>query len=136
MNRRLHRWLDDHEIVKFLLLVTFFAAPSLLLCLVGFIRFAESPYRRLAVYRRRRRLVSVMGDLEISLSLPPLLRGRINMAAAAADVLDEMSRAGIMPRQMPPRRFGFPNLSALPAGVPLRSMIARYRRPTSRNGRT
>jgi hypothetical protein len=44
MNRRFHRWLDDHEIVKFLLVVTFFAAPSLLLCLVGFIRFAESPY--------------------------------------------------------------------------------------------
>src|SRR5262245_54086341 len=29
-------------------------------------------YRRLAVYRRRCRLVSVVGDLEISLSLPPL----------------------------------------------------------------
>ena len=44
MNRRFHRWLDDHEIVRFFLIVTVVAAPSLLLCLVAFIRFAESPH--------------------------------------------------------------------------------------------
>ena len=44
MNRSFHRWLDDHEIVRFFLIVTVVAAPSLLLCLVAFIRFAESPH--------------------------------------------------------------------------------------------
>jgi len=39
MNRRFHRWLDDHEIVRFLLVVTVVAAPSLLLCLVGLFLF-------------------------------------------------------------------------------------------------
>jgi hypothetical protein len=43
MNRRFDRWLDDHEIVRFLLVVTVVAAPSLLLCLVGLFLFAESP---------------------------------------------------------------------------------------------
>jgi hypothetical protein len=43
MNRRFHRWLDDHEIVRLLLVVTVVAAPSLLLCLVGFFLLAESP---------------------------------------------------------------------------------------------
>jgi hypothetical protein len=43
MNRRFHRWLDDHEIVRFLLVVTVVAARSLLLCLVGLFLFAESP---------------------------------------------------------------------------------------------
>jgi hypothetical protein len=43
MNRRFHRWLDDHEIVRFLLVVTVVAAPSLLLCMVGLFLFAGSP---------------------------------------------------------------------------------------------
>jgi len=43
MNRRCHRWLDDHEIVRFLLVVTVVAAPLLLLRLVGLFLFAEPP---------------------------------------------------------------------------------------------
>ena len=43
MNRRFHRWLDDHEIVKFFSMVAVVAAPSLLLYLVGLFLFAESP---------------------------------------------------------------------------------------------
>ena len=35
MNRRFHRWLDDHEIVKLFFMVTVVAAPSILLCVAG-----------------------------------------------------------------------------------------------------
>jgi hypothetical protein len=35
MNRRFHRWLDDHEIVKLFFMVALVAAPSILLCVVG-----------------------------------------------------------------------------------------------------
>jgi len=43
MNRRFHRWLDDHEIVKLFLMVAGVVAPSILLCLIGLLLFAESP---------------------------------------------------------------------------------------------
>ena len=35
MNRRFHRWLDDHEIVKLFLMVALVAAPSFFLCVAG-----------------------------------------------------------------------------------------------------
>ena len=35
MNRRFHRWLDDHEIVKLFFMVAVVATPSILLCVVG-----------------------------------------------------------------------------------------------------
>ena len=35
MNRRFHRWLDDHEILKLSLMVALIAVPSIFLCVVG-----------------------------------------------------------------------------------------------------
>jgi hypothetical protein len=35
MNGRFHRWLDNHEIVRFFFMVALVAAPSILLCVVG-----------------------------------------------------------------------------------------------------
>ena len=35
MNRRFHRWLDAHEIVRLFFMVALVAAPSILLCVVG-----------------------------------------------------------------------------------------------------
>src|SRR5262245_1102666 len=76
MNRRFHRWLDDHEIVKLFLMVAAVVAPSILLCLVGlFLFFRVATYRRLAFYRRWRHLGDVVGVIEISLSLPRVSAG-------------------------------------------------------------
>jgi len=49
MNRRFHRWLDAHEIVRLFFMVALVAAPSILLCVVGLLiamNFDASDSRR------------------------------------------------------------------------------------------